>query len=136
MSRARTRRPVPSNRLALAAALALAAGGPQALADSRTDEVSDEALEEVVEERAKEEATDGVPADADVGEASYNIVDCQPANGRMADVDAEEGAEEGAEGDGDVAAVDDASDGEADVADSAVAQVEEKELDPCRDMDK
>ena len=85
--------------LGLALALAVA---PQGFA-ADGDAVDDEALEEVVEQAAEDEAEDGEAAGADVGEASYNVEDCEPAN----DGDAE-----------------------------AVADVEAKELDPCRDMDK
>lgn len=92
----------PAPLLPLALALVLMPWGTPAFAQEEEDDADvQEAVEEVIEERAAEEDADGEAAGADVGEASYNVEDCRPAN------DAE-----------------------------VVAEVEDKDLDACEDMDK
>ena len=102
-------------RLAPALALALALAAPQALAqDEEGEDAEEEVIEQIVEERAREERTDGEPEDANLGEASYNVADCEPVNDELAED----------EGGGTVAM---AESGEA-----ADPSVDTKELDPCR----
>ena len=86
-------------RLAPAIALALALGAaPQAFAqDESGEEVEEGVIEEIVEERAAENASDGEPEDADLGEASYNVENCDPVNdesgGTVAMAESGEGAD-------------------------------------------
>ena len=61
--------------------LAVAQQSETASPDEKAGKASPEKVQEVVDAQAKEEKTDGGPADSDVGEASYNISDCEPTEG-------------------------------------------------------
>ena len=97
----------------------LALAGVVSAEDKPSEEGIEEKVEEIVEERAAEEASDGEPADADVGEASYNVENCDPAT---SDGDAE-GADDGA--DAEAAAESDED------ADAVGDEVEQKDMDDC-----
>lgn len=89
----------------LGASFALA-GAAIAQEEGEKGESADK-IEEIVEERAAEEARDGEPAGADLGEASYNIENCAPANGEKGEMtegsvaDSNEAHAEGAASDSD-----------------------------------
>ena len=89
---------LPIRPFLLLSCTALAIGGTAFAQDDEADDAT-EKVEEIVEERAAEEASDGEPADADVGEASYNVSDCSP--GTDEDADAEDDEDEGDEEDTD-----------------------------------
>ena len=119
--------PIRPPVLLLCAALGVTlGGGGVALAQEAADAGSEDAarateeatdkVDEVIEERAAEEERDGEPSDADVGEASYNVSDCDP-------IDAGEEA-------ADASAEDEASDTDAD------GEVAEKDLDECEPVTK
>ena len=61
----------------------------------------EDAIEEVVEDVAEKEASDGRPADADVGEASYNTANCDSDEAGKAMTD--DGDEDASEEDGEQA---------------------------------
>jgi len=125
--------PIRSSAVLLLVICALAVPGGAALAqdeekdeavetDAATAEGADEdteteaKVEKIVEERAAEEE-DGEPEDADVGEASYNTENCEPAN------EAEE-------------LVADDADADADEGEDEDVEVTEKDMDECEPVEK
>ena len=84
---------LPIRPFLLLSCAALAIGGTAFAQDDEADDAT-EKVEEIVEERAAEEASDGEPADADLGEASYNVADCSPGTDEDADASGDAEAED------------------------------------------